>query len=81
MLCHRTQCFSLEEGLRDGRVVAVDVDHEGGESGRTVHDVLLDEGLGGVDVGLVGVLTFNEVLIKETTESASLIYKMMQSGR
>lgn len=57
--------FSVEEGLGDGGGAAIDFDHESGESSGTVHHVLLDEGLGGVDVGLVGVLTFNEVLIKE----------------
>ena len=63
--CEVSQCFSLGESLGNGGVVAVDVDHEGSESGGAVHHVLLNEGNGSVDVVLVGVLTFDEVLIKK----------------
>jgi len=49
---------SLEESLNG--VAAVDIDHEGSESGAAEHDALLTDGLGSFDVGLVGILALNE---------------------
>lgn len=52
---------SLKESFSLHSRGAVDVDHEGGKSGRTVHHVLLNRGQVLVDVGLVGVSTLNEI--------------------
>lgn len=56
---------SLEESLHLSGG-AVDVHHEGGESIGSVHDVLLERLHALVNVGLIGILTLNEVCDKQS---------------
>jgi len=59
-------CFdSLEElnRLDLSRLLAVEVNHEGGESGTGVHEALFADGCGQVHVLLAGLLTFGEARV------------------
>ena len=44
-----------------GLAVSVELHHGVGESGTGEHDACINDGLGGVLVGLVGILALNEV--------------------
>lgn len=44
-----------------GLAVSVELHHSVGESGTGEHNALINDGLSGVHVGLVGILALNEV--------------------